>query len=152
MLTHAICPSFHRTAAEGAPRHCQLRTLRKDFASAMLEDLRAKSGRLPGAQGHYPGFDQTVQTGVFQVAKKTVGLSKDMMWVGENHGPAQMLIMFSNKHPNSWRHGALHGCASHLKKWRTSHMCIVCTDNVYNRLFLRDWIVGTATDCSIFVF
>ena len=74
------------------------------------------------------------------------------MWVGENHGPAQMLIMFSNKHPNSWRHGALHGCASHLKKWRTSHMCIVSTDNVYNRLFLRDWIVGTATDCSICFF
>ena len=47
---------------------------------------------------------------------------------------------------------AIHGCASHLKKWRTSHMCIVCTDNVYNRLFLRDWIVGTATDCSICFF
>jgi hypothetical protein len=28
------------------------------------------SGRLPGAQGRHPGFDQTVQTGVFQVAKK----------------------------------------------------------------------------------
>ena len=47
---------------------------------------------------------------------------------------------------------AIHGCASHLKKWRTSHMCIVCTDNFYNRLFLRDWIVGTATDCSICFF
>lgn len=42
-------PIFPQQQKLRAPRHCQLRTLRKDFASAMLEDLQraAEGSRVP---------------------------------------------------------------------------------------------------------
>lgn len=116
------------------------------FARILPRPCWKTSGRGPPAEGSprsgcQVSFDQMVHTGVFQVGKETVGPSQDMMWM-KNHGPDQMLILFSNQ---ILCYEALLGGASHLKEWRRSHMCLVYTANVYNRFFSWDCIIGMAT-------
>ena len=88
------------------------------FARILPRPCWKTSGRGPPAEGsprsgRQVSFHRMVQTGVFQVGKETVGPSQDMMWM-KNHGPDQMLILFSNQ---ILCYEALLGGASHLKEW-----------------------------------